>query len=946
MIVNSKKAPPAKAELLEENKRLLARLTEAEKALAAHEREATIEFLRLVNESLTLQDLIAKAVSFFQQQTGCEAVGIRLQAGEDFPYFQSAGFPQCFLLTENTLCARDRTGKIIRDDQGLPVLECMCGQVIRGRYDPANPYFTANGSFWANSTTELLAQNPVAERRQPRVRHRCHGEGYESVALIPLWAGEKRLGLIQLNDRRPGMFSGKNIDLWERLFGSLAVAILKLQAEETLRESEERYRLLFDRNPDGVFVVDASGRFQVVNPACEVISGYTMEELLGMTFMQLCAPDQLDNTVEHFERTLRHLTRPQFETTVIRKDGRRAEVWVVGEPIITEGNTLSVHCTAKDITERKQEEDARQFLMRCGATSGEDFFQELARYLAQSLAMDFVCIDRLEEGLLSARTTEAVYFDGKFEDNVTYTLHDTPCGEVVASTVCCFPEGVRQLYPNDTVLQDMRAESYVGITLLSSQRYPIGLIAVIGRQPLANPHLAQSILQLTAVRAAGELERRKAEEALRDSEMRLRQSNSELEFWVGRRTIELQRTNQALRMLSACNEAVIRMDDEQTLMQEICRIAVEIGGYRMAWVGMAEDDAEMSVRPVALAGFEEGYLEVSRISWGDNERGRGPTGMAIRTGEMQISQDFRSDPRLAPWREEAIRRGYRRSIVVPLRQDEAVIGALNIYSSEPTAFSSTHIKVLNDLTEDLEFGLTALRMRSAVRESRDRLRALAGELTLAEQRERRRLANFLHDHLQQLLVGAKFRTVMLGRTGDATTKQRAKEVEDLLDETITASRSLTAELNPPIMQKGGLSMGLQWLARWMADKHGLCVELNTEPEELPLDEDVKVLVFESVRELLFNVVKHAQTQSATVTMQVERGGGRMRIVVADNGVGYDPDLAVPVTSGSGFGLFSIRERLDLIGGGMEIISSPGNGCRCTITTPLGTGSTLAGFESS
>lgn len=544
----------------------------------------------------------------------------------------------------------------------------------------------------------------------------------------------------------------------------IEMALYKHQVEQKLRASEESYRLLFDRNPDGVFVLDARGRFQVVNPACAAISGYSKEELLGMTFMDLCAPDELEKTVRHFEVTLQQLSRPQLETALIRKDGRRAEVWVVGEPIVNENKEISVHCTAKDITERKQEEGTLQFLMKCGVAAGEDFFQELARYLAQSLAMDFVCIDRLEEGSLSART-EAVYFDGQFADNISYTLHDTPCAKVVGNTICCFPNQVRQLFPNDALLQDMLAESYVGTTLWSSQGQPIGLIAVIGRHPLPDPHLAQSILQLTGVRAASELERRQAEEALRASEERLRQTNSQLEFLVRHRTNELRCTNQALRMLCACNEAVSRMDDEQTLMQEICRTVVEIGGYRMAWVGLADNDAEQNVRPIAHRGVEDGYLQAARISWADNERGQGPTGRAIRTGQMQISGDFRTDPSLAPWREEALRRGFRRSIVLPLRQGKAVVGALNIYSSEPVTFSEAHTKVLNELAEDMAFGLTALQMRTTVRVSRDRLRTLAGSLTLAEQRERRRLALFLHDHFQQLLVGLGCEPRCLGGQG-------------------------------------------------------------------------------------------------------------------------------------------------------------------------------------
>lgn len=175
-----------------------------------------------------------------------------------------------------------------------------------------------------------------------------------------------------------------------------------------------------------------------------------------------------------------------------------------------------------EITERRRMEEAQEFLSHCGyRTSSEDFFQALARYLAQSLGMDFVCIDRLLGDGLAAQT-EAMYCDGKFEDNVSYALKDTPCGEVVGQTICCFPKDVRHSFPKDAVLQEMRAESYVGTTLWSFDGRPIGLIAVIGRKPLATPRLAESLLKLVAVRAAGELERKRAEEALRKAEERLR----------------------------------------------------------------------------------------------------------------------------------------------------------------------------------------------------------------------------------------------------------------------------------------------------------------------------------------------------------------------------------------------------------------------------------------
>jgi PAS domain S-box-containing protein len=214
------------------------------------------------------------------------------------------------------------------------------------------------------------------------------------------------------------------------------------------------------------------------------------------------------------------------------------------------------------------------------------------------------------------------------------------------------------------------------------------------------------------------------------------------------------------------------------------------------------------------------------------------------------------------------------------------------------------------------------------------LRALAGELTLAEQRERRRIANILHDHLQQVLVGAKFRAALLGRSAESFVKEAALEIEGLLNNAIDASRSLTAELSPPILHEGGLTAGLEWLARWMADKHKLIVDLSMEKGLPSLPEDLRVLLFESIRELLFNAVKHAEVESACVDLRLI-SGHELQILVSDAGPGFDAaKLKNAGVDGGGFGLFSIQERLSLIGGSMEIDSSPGNGSRFVLTAPL------------
>ena len=207
-----------------------------------------------------------------------------------------------------------------------------------------------------------------------------------------------------------------------------------------------------------------------------------------------------------------------LELEMIRPDGSRR--WTNafgGVQRDRNGKVTGLHGTVQDITEQKLLDDTRAFLVQCGYPgSGEDFFNTLARYLAEHLDMSYVCIDTLEGDGLTARTV-AIYNDGKFDTNVTYALKDTPCGDVVGKRICCFQQEVCRLFPHDAALRDLNAESYVGTTLWSSDHTPIGLIAVIGRKPLKDPALAEAVLELVAVRAAGEMERSRAEEALKES---------------------------------------------------------------------------------------------------------------------------------------------------------------------------------------------------------------------------------------------------------------------------------------------------------------------------------------------------------------------------------------------------------------------------------------------
>ena len=186
----------------------------------------------------------------------------------------------------------------------------------------------------------------------------------------------------------------------------------------------------------------------------------------------------------------------------------------------------------------------------------------------------------------------------------------------------------------------------------------------------------------------------------------------------------------AFLVLRSAQRALLRAEDEDELLDLICRIAVDEAGYRLAWVGFAEHDPEQTVRPVAQAGYEAGYLGSIAITWADSVLGRGPTGTAIRTGRPFVGRDFLNDPEFAPWREQAIERGFASSVALPLRADGGTFGALMIYASEPDAFSPEDVELLAGLADDLAFGITRLRARAARGVAEERLRR--NERNLAE----------------------------------------------------------------------------------------------------------------------------------------------------------------------------------------------------------------------
>jgi|GEM_PF-3766576 len=287
------------------------------------------------------------------------------------------------------------------------------------------------------------------------------------------------------------------------------------RAQADLEASRARYFDLYDLAPVGYCTVSEKGLILEANLTAAGLLGVARSALVQQSLSRYVLGE--DGDIYYLHRKQLFQTGGKQVCEVRMRSKNSGVFWVRLEMTTARDADGASVCRAviSDITEQKQIEDAQVFLLQCANLSQyEDFFPSLAHYLAESLRMDYVSIDQLVGEGQAARTL-AVYFDGKFEDNVEYALKDTPRSDVVGKTICCFQKDVLKLFPRDAVLQKMGAESYVGATLWSAQGEAIGLIAVIGRNPLVNPRLAESILEKAALRVACELERRQAEESLR-----------------------------------------------------------------------------------------------------------------------------------------------------------------------------------------------------------------------------------------------------------------------------------------------------------------------------------------------------------------------------------------------------------------------------------------------
>jgi len=313
--------------------------------------------LQLANSHSDIQTCMPALTASLQSWSGCEAVGIRLRDGDDGPYFETRGFPSTFVRTEAKLCTRGPDGKMLSNAAGSAVRDCLCDIVLCGRVDTSRPFFTARGSFWSNHATTMCACTAQSDRQACT---RCTGEGYESVALIPMHAGDRIIGLLQLRDLRQDRFTPAVIATLEGMADNVALTLVRRKAEDDLHKSENHFRTLVKTIPDLIWLKDAEGVYLSCNAMFESFFGAREADIVGKTDYDFVNLELADFFREN-DRKAMAADGPSSneEWVTFAANGRRALLYTTKTPMKdVEGKLVGILGIARDITELKLAEEA------------------------------------------------------------------------------------------------------------------------------------------------------------------------------------------------------------------------------------------------------------------------------------------------------------------------------------------------------------------------------------------------------------------------------------------------------------------------------------------------------------------------------------------------------------------------------------------------------------
>lgn len=668
------------------------------------------------------------------------------------------------------------------------------------------------------------------------------------------------------------------------------------QAQQASLKSEANLRAILDNSPYLTWLKDTEGRYITINKAfADYLRLDDVGQAIGKTDLDL-QPKALaekyraDDDEVMASRQQQHVEESAF-------DGSNTH-WVetFKTPIIdAHGNVLGTVGFARDITERKAAEEE----IRLENETGRKHAKELAQQFGSLLQSSF---------------NEIYLFDAR-------SLHFLQASEGALKNLGYSANELERLTPLDLVPLHTQGSFGKLIAPLRRGEKQLQLFKTTLRRKDCTTYPVEVRLQLMKTESPVFLA------IVQDiSEHKEAEQNQ-------------KKLTRALQLLSECSMLLIHAENEQQMLENICKLAVVTGGYLMAWVGFAENDTARTVRPIAQSGYEKGYLDNVKVAWADTELGQGPTGTAIRTGAPVAYLDCLTNPKMAPWREAAVKRGYQSAIALPLFINGHVWGALTIYSVEPRAFTNEEVELLEELANNIAFGIEALRTREAHQRAEQELRELSKHLLTVREEEKASFAREIHDDLGGTLAGLKMDAYWLTQkleTGKAMEPLRAcaQSMVGLLDNAILATRRIITDLRPTLLDDLGLKEALKWQAAEFQKRTGIECRITCDEGnncEGKLDGLLSINLFRIFQEALTNAARHSG--ASFVKASLCRDDKEIVMLVSDNGRGPPKGLAIPSTS---YGLRGMRERVMQLGGKISFDTPPGGGFRVMAVLPLPT----------
>ncbi len=728
------------------------------------------------------------------------------------------------------------------------------------------------------------------------------------------------------------------------VIGVLGVA-RDITAQHNAEQKLKQFRRLMDESNDGVFVIAPdSGRFLDVNRTACTSLGYDMDKLLTMSVPDISVICR-EAEWREIAATLKTVGSTVLNMKQLRNDGSSFPV-EISFKYVQQDKQAFIVATARDITERQRYERQLAVLAEAGRVINENLDEQQIAYKLVMLGCQLL---DCESGAF-----------GFYRENKICFREYVKAGEVISVSLD-FPAGygapghvlqTRQSY----LSSDARRDPHV----IPEIQQQLGFIKLVDIPVLtANGDI------LGCFEMHDRFDGRDFDE--QDVEMLTSLSSIVAAALQNARLLEerehardqLASANRTLRMISDCNQALVRVTNEPGLLATICQLIVDEGGYAMAWVGEAINDDDRHIKPLAQAGFEDDYLETITLSWADNEFGRGPTGLAVRKKHTIICQDILHDPAYEPWREQAIQQGYAASAAFPLTVDGKVAGVLNIYAREPNAFNAEEIQLLEELASDLAFGMEVLRHRQTESELEQQLRQAQkmeaiGTLTGG-------IAHDFNNMLAGMLGTVYLVRKMLADYPEAQAKLKRVEATgfraaDVISQLLTFARK--GEMH---MQPLALTSFLKETVKMARTgvPENIHLTLDVPAEQCVVKGDATLL-----QQVLLNLVtnaKHAVSgrQQPEIRVSLDRvepdktwlekysqpaGRAYARLSIADNGCGmtkeirdkiFDPFFTTkPAGEGTGLGLAMAYGAVQSHGGVIEIESEPDKGSAFSIWLPL------------